>query len=317
MNIRRHLSIVLFANTSCTRAFTSQGSQSSIQYLNSSLSLSTTPNSISTMSNNDLDQAKQRISQAISQGAPAYNAGDIKQCATIYKQTARDIATLVPSTFQSKLLQEVDDDNDTTNATEDHDAKAWALRRVFDSIIDYQLPLMPQAIALEDNIKYEPFTATEPIQVMDSVMGGRSTGSFVSKSNLFFGETSLANNGGFSSIRWRFSNIQNWSYAKGIYIRGLKHSKAEEHTFRLILKDAMCERVRIANYKVVFANPQQLDEPLLIPFSETGQMEQMGRTMQGSPNFNPSAVTEIGLMAIKPTVVGEFMMEFEEWGLYS
>lgn len=129
------------------------------------------------MSNNDLNQAKQRISQAISQGAPAYNAGDIKQCATIYKQTAKDIANLVPPTFQSKLLHEVDDDNDTTNATADYDGKAWALRRVFDSIIDYQLPLMPQAIALEDNIKYEPFTATqlgaEPIQVMDSVMGGR------------------------------------------------------------------------------------------------------------------------------------------------
>ena len=78
----------------------------------------------------------------------------------------------------------------------------------------------------------------------------------------------------------------------------------------------MCERVRIANYKVVFANPQQLDEPLFIPFTETGSMEQMGRTMQGSPNFNPSAVTEIGLMAIKPTVVGEFMMELENWGLY-
>ena len=123
------------------------------------------------MSNNDLNQAKQRISQAISQGAPAYNAGDIKQCATIYKQTAKEIATLVPTTFQSKLLQEVDDNN----ATEDHDAKAWALRRVFDSIIDYQLPLMPQA-KLDDNITYEPFTATqiqEPIQVMDSVMRGR------------------------------------------------------------------------------------------------------------------------------------------------
>jgi len=242
-------------------------------------------------------------------------------CNYIQTNCKSNIATLVPTTFQSKLLQEVDDNDDTTSATADHDAKAWALRRVFDSIIDYQLPLMPQAIALEDNIKYEPFTATqlsaEPIQVMDSVMGGRSTGSFISQSNLFFGETSLANNGGFASIRWRFNNIQNWSYAKGIYIRGLKHSKAEEHTFRLILKDAMCERVRIANYKVVFANPQQLDEPLLIPFSETGQMEQMGRTMQGSPNFNPSAVTEIGLMAIKPTVVGEFMMEFEDWGLYS
>jgi len=121
--------------------------------------------------NNDLNEAKQLISQAISQGAPAYNAGDIKQCATIYKQTAKEIATLVPTTFQSKLLQEVDDN--VTSATEDHDAKAWALRRVFDSIIDYQLPLMPQAIALEDNIKYEPFTATqlsaEPIQYPNQI----------------------------------------------------------------------------------------------------------------------------------------------------
>ena len=174
MNIRRSLSVILFANTSCSRAFTSQSSQSSIQYLNSSLH-STNTNSISTMSNNDLNQAKQRISKAISQGAPAYNAGDIKQCATIYKQTAKEIANLVPPTFQSKLLQEVDDN--VASATEDYDAKAWALRRVFDSIIDYQLPLMPQAVSSKDNIKYEPFTATqlsaEPIQVMDSVMGGR------------------------------------------------------------------------------------------------------------------------------------------------
>eukprot|EP00970_Alexandrium_tamarense_P004526 scaffold759_cov290-Alexandrium_tamarense.AAC.62 len=32
-------------------------------------------------------------------------------------------------------------------------------------------------------------------------------------------------------------------------------------------------------------------------------MEQMGTPMVGSPSFNPSAVTEIGIMAIKPSVV--------------
>jgi hypothetical protein len=45
-------------------------------------------------------------------------------------------------------------------------------------------------------------------------------------------------------------------------------------------------------------------------------MEQMGRAMEGSRALDPRAVTEIGLMAIKPTVVGDFRLEFLEWGLY-
>jgi len=110
--------------------------------------------------------------------------------------------------------------------------------------------------------------------------------------------------------------VQNWSYAKGIYIKGLKHSNAGEHTFRIILKDAACEQVQLANFKAVFANPEQADEPLIMPFSVFNQMEQMGRAVNGLPAVNPLAITEIGIMAIKPTVVGEFQLEFSEWGLY-
>ena len=85
---------------------------------------------------------------------------------------------------------------------------------------------------------------------------------------------------------------------------------------QIILKDDNCERVRLANQRV-FANPEQVeDQLLLIPFTLFAQMEQMGNTLAGSPSFNPMGVTEIGLMAIKPTVVGEFQIEFEEWGLY-
>ena len=267
-------------------------------------------------SSNDLNQAKQRISQAISTGAPAYNSGDIEKCASVYKETAKEIVPLLPSAFQSKLQMETNNKD-----TKSYDEKAWALRRIFDSIIEYQLPIVPQD-APED-ITYEPFTTQQlggdPVGVMDSVMGGISRGSWIPKTNTFYGETSLANNGGFASVRWRFNNMQNWSYAKGIYIKGLRHSKAEEHTFNFIVKDDMCKRVRLSNYKAVFANPQQAsdDQPLLIPFSVFNKMEQMGRVMDGSPAFNPLAVTEIGLMAIKPTVVGEFQLEFSEWGLYS
>eukprot|EP00581_Thalassiosira_minuscula_P003342 CAMPEP_0183740052 /NCGR_PEP_ID=MMETSP0737-20130205/58753_1 /TAXON_ID=385413 /ORGANISM="Thalassiosira miniscula, Strain CCMP1093" /LENGTH=271 /DNA_ID=CAMNT_0025975037 /DNA_START=228 /DNA_END=1040 /DNA_ORIENTATION=+ len=266
-------------------------------------------------SSNDLTRAKQRISQAISVGAPAYNAGDIQKCATVYADVAKEIAPLVPSALQMELLREVEKSDMNTQDT-NYDAKAWALRRVFDSIIEYQPPLVPQDVS-DETISFESFSNSqlggEPIGVMDSVMGGISRGSWISKSNLFFGETSLANNGGFASLRWRFPNMQNWSYAKGIYIKGLKHSNAQEHTFRIILKDATCERVRLANFKAVFANPDRADQPLLIPFSVFDQMEQMGNALVGSPSFNPMSVTEIGLMAIKPTVVGAFQLEFEEW----
>eukprot|EP00584_Thalassiosira_punctigera_P002145 CAMPEP_0172531540 /NCGR_PEP_ID=MMETSP1067-20121228/4907_1 /TAXON_ID=265564 ORGANISM="Thalassiosira punctigera, Strain Tpunct2005C2" /NCGR_SAMPLE_ID=MMETSP1067 /ASSEMBLY_ACC=CAM_ASM_000444 /LENGTH=277 /DNA_ID=CAMNT_0013315931 /DNA_START=179 /DNA_END=1012 /DNA_ORIENTATION=+ len=269
----------------------------------------------------DLNRAKERISQAISVGAPAYNAGEIELCAKVYREAAREIAPLVPPALRTKLLREMEEgENGARGDSANFDAKAWALRRAFDSIIDYRPPFVPRDVTEEENVAFEPFTKTqlggEPAGVMDGVMGGISSGGWMSKSNTFFGETSLANNGGFASLRWRFPNAQNWSHARGIYVKGLKHSRAEEHTFRIILKDASCERVRLANYKATFANPERTDRPLLIPFSAFDQMEQMGRAMVGSPALNPMHVTEIGLMAIKPTVVGEFQLEFLEWGLY-
>ena len=280
------------------------------------LSASTSLNMSSTTPSTNLSQAKQLISKAISIGAPAYNAGDIKQCATVYQKAAKEITSLgLPSALQSKLLAEIDND------TRDDNAKAWALRRIFDSIVDYTLPLTPSSKPQMQNVTLEPFTQnqlpSEPLGVMDNVMGGISRGSWISKANTFFGETSLANNGGFASLRWRFPHKQNWAYAKGIYVKGLRHSNPNQHTFRIILKDDNCERVRLANYKVVFANPDQIqDQPLLIPFTAFDQMEQMGNSLVGSPPFNSMGVTEIGIMAIKPTVVGEFQLEFDEWGLY-
>jgi hypothetical protein len=277
------------------------------------LSLSSSLNMSSTSNASSLNEAKQYISYAISVGAPAYNAGDVQKCADTYKDAAKKIIPIVPPVFQTKLKSEIED-----FANSNPDAKAWALRRIFDSIMDYTQPIVPMDTS-DNNISYEQFTSNQigqPIQVMDNVMGGMSTGQWGPNSNTFSGVTSLANNGGFASIRWRFNNIQNWSYAKGIYIKGLKHSNPDEHTFSILLKDDMCERVRLTNYKAVFANPEQSNQTLYIPFSVFNTMEQMGRSLVGSPVFNPSAVTEIGLMAIKPSVVGDFQLDFDEWGLY-
>ncbi|KAL7520568.1 hypothetical protein ACHAWX_005699 [Stephanocyclus meneghinianus] len=310
MKLHRIAALLL---TQTSEAFFSQSINSCRRQLSSSpLNMNIT--------NNNLNRAKLRISQAISIGAPAYNSGDIQKCAAVYTETAREIQPLLPTVFQTKIRHQVDDHGSETTQTNNYDAKAWALRRIFDSIMDYQMPIVPENYTKYKNIAFQPFTSSQlgqPIKVMDNVMGGISTGKWDPNTNSFAGVTSLANNGGFSSIRWRFENCQNWSYAKGIYISGLKHSKPREHIFSILVKDDMCERVRLANFKAVFSNPEQVDQPLLIPFDVFKQMEQMGRAMVGSPAFNPVAVTEIGLMAIKPAVVGEFSLEFSEWGLYT
>ena len=100
-------------------------------------------------------------------------------------------------------------------------------------------------------------------------------------------------------------------------MKGLRRSRAEDHTFRVVAKGAVCERVRLANFKAVFANPDGVDGPLLVPFAAFDWMEQMGRALPGSPAFDLMHDAEIGLMVIKPTFVGEFQLEFLEWGLYS
>eukprot|EP00980_Cylindrotheca_fusiformis_P003688 scaffold818_cov136-Cylindrotheca_fusiformis.AAC.54 len=260
-----------------------------------------------------LDSAKQIISEAISIGTPAYNAGNISECSRAYQDAAKEVAFLVPANLNKKLhkAKEIDENN--------HDAKAWALRRALHAIMDYDLPVLPQALD-DGEVGFEPFTKAqlpqEPVAVMDNVMGGVSQGGWIGKSRIFYGSTSLENNGGFASIRWRFPTTQNWSHAQGIYLKGVRHSKPEEHTFRIVLKDDACQKARLANFNVVFANPQETERNVFIPFSEFNQMEQMGKPLARSPVFNPLAVTEIGLMAIKPTIVGEFQLEFSEWGLY-
>jgi hypothetical protein len=266
-----------------------------------------------------MEEAKRLISKAISIGAPAYNAGDIVKCAQVYKDTAMEISSLLPKNLQRDLEQTIE-----TNS-EDANEQAWAFRRQFDSIMDYSPPFQP-SIDNNSNSKMtlEAFSNTmipkQPLLVNDNVMGGISQGEWVPDTQTFRGNTSLAYNGGFASLRWRLERIQNWSYAKGIYLK-IQHSNPQQHTFRLILKDTTCEQVRGANFKTTFANPHDFskidDHIIYIPFSAFDQIEQMGRAFPNGPIFNPAAVTEIGLMAIKPTVVGEFELRIQEWGLYS
>jgi len=263
-----------------------------------------------------LSEAKGLISRAVSIGAPAYNSGDIARCAKVYEETAQQIVPLLPAS--SSLRTQLEAATANGLSSDDDNAKAWAYRKQFDAILEYQPPLTPLS-QTSAGTTLEPFTPQQlpspPLEVMDSVMGGISRGTWNPSTTTFSGRTALDFNGGFSSLRWRFPVTQNWSYAKGLYLR-VTHSRPAEHTFRLVVKDVKCERIRLANYKAVFANPDG-DGVIFVPFGVFGEMDQMGSRMAGSPAFDPSSVTEIGIMAIKPTVVGDFELRLHEWGLYS
>jgi hypothetical protein len=292
-----------------------------------------------------LDQARASISTAISMGAPAYNAGKVNECVAIYESTAQQILQMpalrsgssngssgdLPKELQTKLQETLDavasNKDDTVDASVN---AAWALRRAFDAILEYTPCYLPQCADCLD-VQLEPFLTgtqvpSQPTVVNDSVMGGISNCQWIPERSTMTGTTSLANNGGFASLRWRFPLVQNWSYAKGIYLK-VKHyhhhqdpSKntkgSPSHTFRLLLKDSTSEQMaRGANYKVVFANPTNSGDPILIPFADFKLLELRGRTLGTSP-INPSSITELGIMAIKPSVVGGFELQINEWGLY-
>jgi NADH dehydrogenase [ubiquinone] 1 alpha subcomplex assembly factor 1 len=265
-------------------------------------------------STQQLDNARSLISNAISIGAPAYNKGDVSECARVYRDTALKIVSsnMIPQNLQTGLEAAIATDHEDANEA------AWAFRRQFDAIIEYQIPFMPENKFDSSKFTLDKFNdnmiPSVPLVVNDNVMGGVSQGQWIPDSGTFRGNTSLANNGGFASLRWRMKTVQNWSYAKGIYLR-IKHSHPDVHTFRIILKDTTCEQVRGANFKNVFSNPSQTDEPIFIPFEAFDQIEQMGRALSG-PVFNRGAVTELGFMAIKPSVVGNFELQVVEWGLY-
>lgn len=80
--------------------------------------------------------------------------------------------------------------------------------------------------------------------VDDDVMGGRSQSKFTTDEKghgVFYGVVSLENNGGFSSVRYRFDKVSITSYTKAfLRVKGdgkqyqfrVKSSKSESHSYK-------------------------------------------------------------------------------------
>ncbi|MCH2144617.1 MAG: CIA30 family protein [Phycisphaerales bacterium] len=150
------------------------------------------------------------LASAVERGVPVFNDGNEGACADIY---ATAVEALVLSNGWDLSSEErsylARTNEEASSMTSDRD-RAWAYRRIIDDLLRPRLDGTKAAsnVRTPSNeytlLDFEQASEGKAWQVvLDGVMGGLSTGKveIVDGSMVFTGETSLRNNGGFSSIR--------------------------------------------------------------------------------------------------------------------
>ncbi|MEE4296765.1 MAG: CIA30 family protein [Wenzhouxiangella sp.] len=146
------------------------------------------------------------LGSAIERGVPLFNAGNAEACAAVYATALEGVAASDDWGIDDEARANLSDWLEISSAVPDATERAWAYRALIDRLLAGE-PIT--AVELAESILLFDFSdpsQSEPWRVvLDGVMGGLSTGNLnVENERLVFtGETSLRNNGGFSSIRAR------------------------------------------------------------------------------------------------------------------
>lgn len=124
--------------------------------------------------------------------------------------------------------------------------------------------------------------------VNDTVMGGRSSAKFrMSKEGHgeFTGSVSLENNGGFSSVRYRFSQMEVGSYTKLVL-----RLKGDGKQYQIRVKDNSGRYYSYINYFETTGDWEEIEIPL-------AEMYAYYRGYKlDRPNFNHNTLEEIALL---------------------
>ncbi|MGB7326634.1 MAG: fasciclin domain-containing protein [Rubripirellula sp.] len=75
---------------------------------------------------------RQMIEQAIGQGAPLYNSGNVGQCAAVYMSTVNDLVTNHAHQMSSSTRNALESALSTARHSSSHDSQAWTLRHALD-----------------------------------------------------------------------------------------------------------------------------------------------------------------------------------------
>lgn len=139
--------------------------------------------------------------------------------------------------------------------------------------------------------------------VNDGVMGGLSQGRLVEAPGgvaVFEGHLSLANNGGFASIRTKLGRVD-FSAFEGLAVR----VRGSRKSYRLRLRTD--DRVDGVAYQAAFGTVEQGWEVIELPFTSFIPSYR-GRTVEDAPPLDLSQVRQLGFM-IADKQEGEFHLE--------
>lgn len=150
-----------------------------------------------------------------------------------------------------------------------------------------------------------PGAASEWLAVNDGVMGGVSEGRFditASKTLAFFGALSLANNGGFASVRTRPKKL-GLEPGDALRLRVLGDG-------RPYLVNLYVPRPQIAfSYRATVRTRQAEWIEVTLPL-DTFEATSFGRVVRNAGPVNSSEINALGLM-ISDKLAGPFKMEIE------
>ena len=137
------------------------------------------------------------VEDAISRGVPLYNNGDYVACVEVYRLCLRSLQLLSSERYSESTVERAL----ALAAKEPSQKAAWTLRYALDEIY---LNSVEGSTMNESMLQLDMNGSRRWYSLNDNVMGGISRGDLKLTPDgigIFSGELSLANNGGFSSVR--------------------------------------------------------------------------------------------------------------------
>ena len=161
-------------------------------------------------------QVNALIAEAISLGVPLYNQGLHLSCTAVYRVTLQSLVLLAPSAI------DVSNVADAILKAEEENPRdaAWTLRYALDDIYNATKETSV-TITPDFELNFGDGMSVSWFSINDNVMGGVSRGEARVTDNgtlSFAGQLSLANNGGFSSVRTRLDGYSLSGY-DGLQLR--------------------------------------------------------------------------------------------------
>ena len=145
------------------------------------------------------------LSRAVARGVPLFNDGSPAACSAIYAVALEAVVYADGWGVDIETRQKLSENMERVEGMGDMSDRAWAYRRLIDALITGAE--IASASKTDGGRTVFDFTDAAQVQswrtVLDGVMGGLSTGrvEMGDDTMIFSGETSLRNNGGFSSMR--------------------------------------------------------------------------------------------------------------------